>query len=168
MLWSQRLWPRLWSNWVAFIKLSPPERFGLIVAGEQCCQVIVKQIADPLHRQIGRETPRGGLQIVSVLTLAREYGRYTVTPDFLDRVQDARLVIHQNIARSRVTALDVIQGFFLVNVNEHLALYSFEDARAFDLPGQKHYISIREDDGLSPRAKPLEHIERSGIQTIGE
>src|SRR5262245_5087124 len=158
MLSSQRLWPRLWSNWVAFI-ISPPQRFGLIVAREQCGQFIVNQIADPLHRQIRGRISGDGLRVVSVLTLTRKYGRYTVTPDFLDGVQDARLVVHENIMLGRVTLLDVIQRLFLVNINEHVTVYSFKDAGAFDLARLKHHVAVRENDGRPPGAEPLKHVE---------
>src|SRR6476661_7609214 len=139
----------------------------MTLAREQCWQVIVKQIANPLHRQIRGRISGDGLRVVSVLTLTREYRCYTVTPDFLDRVQDAQLVIHQNIALSRVTTLDIIECLFLVNINEHLAVYSFEDTRAFDLARLKHHIAVRENDRRPPRAEALKHIERSGIETIG-
>src|SRR4030095_782653 len=93
---------------------------------------------------------------------------HTVTPEFFDCGQYAQLVVHQDIVLSRVTPLDIIQRLFLVDVNQHVTLYRFEDAGAFDLARLKDHVAVRQDDRLSPRAKFFQHVERSGIQTIGE
>src|SRR5690242_5821662 len=69
---------------------------------------------------------------------------------------------------SRVTALDVIQRLFLVNINEHLAVDSFENARAFDLTRLKYHIAVRENDRRPPCAEALEDVEGAGIETVGE
>ena len=69
---------------------------------------------------------------------------------------------------SRVTPLDIIQRLFFVNVDEHVAFHRFGDAGAFDLARLKNHVAVREDYRLSPRAKPLNYVERSTIETIGE
>jgi hypothetical protein len=63
---------------------------------------------------------------VSILTLTRKDGGYSAAPDFLDRAQNARLVIHEHIVLGRVTPLDVIQRLFFVDIDEHVAVCSFE------------------------------------------
>src|SRR5918996_4196187 len=149
MLSSQRLWPRLWSSWVAFILL-PPENLSRLLAREQCGEIIIKQVADALYRQVRGRTSGDGLRIVCILALTRKYRGYAVIPDFLDRVQNARLVIDDDIVLSRVAPLDVIQRLFFVNIDEHVAVYSVEDAGAFDLARLKDHIAVRENHRLPP------------------
>ena len=67
------------------------------MARQQCGQVIVKQVADALHRQVRGRTCGDHLRVVGILTLARKYGGYAVAPDFFDRRQDTRLVVHQDV-----------------------------------------------------------------------
>ena len=105
---------------------------------------------------------------MGILTLSGKHRGHPRVPGLLDRGQNAQLVVHQDIVLGRVTPLDIIQRLLFMNVDEHVAFDSFEDARAFDLARLKNHIAVREDYRLSPRAEPLEHVERSGIEPIGE
>src|SRR5215471_15810137 len=69
-------------------------------------QVMTQEVADPVDRQI-RRTIR--LRVASVLTLPGKDRRDALTPGFLDRGQDPRLVVHQDVVLRRVAPLDVTQ-----------------------------------------------------------
>src|SRR5213596_2976010 len=105
---------------------------------------------------------------MGILALPGKYRGHTRPPGLLNRGQDTQLVVHQDVVFRWVKPLDVIQRLFFVNVDKHVAVYGFEDARAFDLAWLEHHVAIREDYRLPPRAEPLKHVERSGIETIGE
>src|SRR5207247_4716818 len=108
------------------------------------------------------------LSVMYILALPTKHRCYTTSPGLLNRGQDTQLVVHQDVMFRWVKPLDVIQRLFFVNVDKHVAVYGFEDARAFDLAWLEHHVAVRENDRLPPRAEPLKHVERSGIETIGE
>ena len=49
-------------------------------------------------------------RVVRILALAREHRRHALSPDLLDRVQDAQLVVDENVVLGRVAPLDVVQA----------------------------------------------------------
>jgi len=70
-----------------------------------------QEVADAFDCQVRRTI---GLRIVSVLTLTRKDRRHALAPGFLDRGQDPRFVVHEDVVLCRIALLDVIQRLFLV------------------------------------------------------
>src|SRR5438128_1628187 len=124
-----------------------------------------QKVADAFDRQVGRTI---GLRIASVLTLARKDRRDALAPRFLDCGQDSRFVVYQYIVLRRIAARDVIQLFFLVDVDQHVALHGLPDAGPLDLARLEHHVAVREDDRRAPRAELFEDVERPGVETIGK
>src|SRR4029077_11917248 len=120
------------------------------------------------YRQVRRRALGDKVSVLGILALPRKYCGHTRVPGFLAGRQDVELVVHQDIVLSRVTSLDIIERLFFVNIDEHVAFYRFENARAFNLARLKNHVAIGKDYGLSPRAESLNHVKRSGIETIGE
>ena len=92
------------------------------MARQQCGQVVVKQVADALHRQVRGRTCGNNFCVVGILTLTRKNGGHAVTQDFLDGGQYAWLIVHQDIVLSWVAPLDVIQRLFLVNIDQNVVV----------------------------------------------
>src|ERR1041384_7898785 len=61
--------------------------------------------------------------IVSKAALARKHGRDALSPKALGSLQDAQLVVHEDIVFGRVAPLDIVQGFLLVDVDQHVPIY---------------------------------------------
>src|SRR4030095_7306633 len=123
------------------------------------------EIADTLDRQIGRTIAVG---ITRVLPLAWEDRGDPVTPDILDRVQDPRLVVHENVMARGIALLDIIQRLLLVDVDQHVALHRLGDPGPLDLAGLEDNVAVRQDHGGAPGAEPLQDVERSRVEAIGE
>src|SRR4030095_15659154 len=128
----------------------------------------IKQIADALYGHVCRRAFGDSFLIMGILALPGKYRGYAVAPDFFDRAKNARLVIHEDIVLSRGTTLEVIQRPLFVNVDQHMTFHRFEDAGAFDLSRLKDHVAVRQDYRLSPRAKLLKHVHRSGDKKISE
>src|SRR5882724_9552808 len=124
-----------------------------------------QEVTDALDRQVGR-TVR--LRIARVLTLAGKDRGDAVAPAVLDRGQDPRLVVHQDVVLRRIASLDVVQRRFLVDIDQHVAVHGLPDAGAFDLARLEDHVAVGEDDRRAPRAEPFQDVERSRIEAIGE
>ena len=48
--------------------------------------------------------------VVRTGSLSQEHARYALSPELLDRCQDAQLVVCKNVLLSRIASLDVIKG----------------------------------------------------------
>ena len=97
-------------------------------AAEECRQITIHQLANPLDRQIGRWIVADILRIERVVSLARKDRRQAISPDLLHRGQNAQLVVDHHIVVRRVTFLDVMEHVFLVNIDQHSALDRFPKA----------------------------------------
>src|SRR5262252_7813252 len=102
------------------------------------------------------------------LPLSRQHGGHPVAPNFLYLSENSRLVVHQNIVARGVAPLDIIELLLLVDVYQHVALDGLKDAGALDLARLKDDVAVGEDDRSRPAAKPLENVERSRVEPIGE
>src|SRR5438477_4950660 len=67
---------------------------------------------------------------------------------------------------SRVAPLDVIELLLLVDVDQYVTLDRLEDPRPLHFARLKHDITVRQDDGLPPAAKPLDDIERPRVEAV--
>jgi hypothetical protein len=55
-----------------------------------------------------------------------------------------------------------------MNVDEHMSTDGSADSRAFDLTRLKNHITIRKAHGLPPTLQPIQHLESTGIESVGE
>src|SRR4029077_598323 len=55
-----------------------------------------------------------------------------------------------------------------VNVDEHMSPDGFVDSRALDLTRLKDHVTIRKDHGLPPTPQPIQHVESTRIESVGE
>ena len=85
--------------------------------------------------------------IASIAALLREHGRDAVSPEALDRRQDAQLVVDDNVVFSRKAPLDVIEGLFLVDIDQHTSIDRVGQARPFDFVRLKDDIPVGQDNG---------------------
>ncbi|HUC70131.1 MAG TPA: hypothetical protein VMS01_02960 [Stellaceae bacterium] len=69
---------------------------------------------------------------------------------------------------SRVALGDVIELFFFVDVDQHVALDSLGNAGALDLARLEDDVAIGQDDRPRPAAQSFQHIERTRIYPIGK
>ena len=112
-------------------------------------QLEAEKIADAFDRDIGRRQGADHFRIASVAALPREHGRDAVPPEALDRRQDAQLVVDENVVFGWKTPLDVIEGLFLVNIDQHTSIDRIGQARAFDFVRLKDDVSVGQDNGRS-------------------
>lgn len=102
------------------------------------------------------------------MPLSRKNGRQARSPDFFHRVQDAKLVVYQNVMPSRVAILDVVQLPLLMDVDQDTAFDGLVQPGALDLPGLEDDIAVGQDDRLPPGLDPCDHVQRAREQAIGE
>src|SRR6476660_7769755 len=119
MLSSQTLCPSSWSFCVAFIA-SPPRSFESRDYRKQATQIIVEQVSDPVHRHVGCGEGSEGLRVMCILSLAGQNGGDAGAPGFLDRGEDSRLVIHQDVVQRRIAGRDIIERKFLVDIDQYM------------------------------------------------
>jgi hypothetical protein len=55
-----------------------------------------------------------------ILSLSGKNGGDAAAPSFLDRGEDSRLVIHQDIVQRGITGLDIVEREFLVNIDQDM------------------------------------------------
>ncbi len=102
------------------------------------------------------------------MALAREHRRHAHAPGLLDRVQDAQLVVDQDVVPRRKEPLDVVQFVFFVHVDQHAVFHRAPQARALHLSRLEHRIAIRQDDRRAPLGDTADGVQSAGIQPIGE
>src|SRR5580704_15014652 len=165
MLSSQMLWPKSWSFWVAFIA-SPSLQLGCsrdrLSAREYGRQITGQKIADALDREVGRRI-RGGVRRKGKLPLPGEHSGHAVTPRGLDRSQNPRLVVYEDIMGGGIAALDVVEFRLLVDIDQHMAVDRREDPRAFHLARLEDDVAVGQDDCPSPAAQSFENVDRSRV-----
>jgi Integrase core domain len=104
-----------------------------------------------------------------ILALARKYRRHALSPDLLDGVKDAQLVVHQNVVLGREAPLDVVQDLLLVDVDQqHVSVGDSGQPSMFDLAWLKDDIAVRQDHGRAKAAQPLQHARGTRVQPVGE
>src|SRR4051794_9396877 len=119
-------------------------------SGEQGGQVVPEQVPDALDRDVRGRVRGQRLRVVRVMPLARKDGRQPRSPDLFHRVQDAQLVVHEDVVSSRVAILDVVQLQLRMDVNQHTALDGLVQPGALDLPGLEDDVAVGQDDRLPP------------------
>ena len=100
------------------------------------------------------------------MALAREDRRHAVAPRLLHGREDPHLVVHEHVALGGVAPLDVLELLLLVDVHEHVAAEGVPEAGAPDLPRLEDDVAVREDDGPSVRARPLDDVERVRVEPL--
>ena len=81
---------------------------------------MVQQIADLVDRLVDRRAvPRRLLN--RVVALLGKDGGHSIAPGCLHGGEDAGLVVNEHVMSSRIAALNVLQLFLLVDVNENIA-----------------------------------------------
>ena len=120
-----------------------------------------------------RLTSAGGiggadLGVERVVTLLDEHGRHPLAPLLLDGVEDAELVVDEDVVVGRVPALDVAEHALLVDVDQDAAAERVPQARAADLAGLEDRVAVGQHDGR-PRAGGVgDGLHRTGVEAIGE
>src|SRR4051794_6217322 len=66
----------------------------------------------------------------------------------------------------RVPAFDIRKFVFLVHVDQDVIVDRFAQAGPLDLPRLKNCVAVRENDYFAVMTKLLDHIERTGKQTV--
>ena len=159
------------SLWVSVVlRIDLPGAPGAADPGgrEQVGQVVPEQVPDALDRDVRWRVRGQRLRVVRVMPLSRKDGRQARSPDFFHRVQDAKLVVHQNVMPSRVAILDVVQLPLLMDVDQDTAFDGLVQPGALDLPGLEDDIAVGQDDRLPPGLDPCDHVQRAREQAIGE
>jgi hypothetical protein len=90
---------------------------------------MTQEVADTFDGQVSRTI---GLRFASVLTPAAKDRGHAITTGFLERGQDPRLVVHDDVVLRRLAPLDIIQRLFRVDVDQHVPIHRLEDARSLD------------------------------------
>jgi len=108
------------------------------------------------------------LSVVCVLALTRQYRSHPIAPDLLDRRQDPRLVVDQDIMVRRIALFHILELLLLMDVDQHMAVDRFRNSGALDLTRLKDDIPIGQNGGRPPAAEALEGIERLRVQPVGE
>ena len=67
-----------------------------------------------------------------------------------------------------ISALDVVQGVLLVDVDQNPIVDSLGEARTLDLARLEDGIAVGQNDGRSPFAQVFQNVERTGIEAVGE
>src|ERR1700730_2053359 len=75
--------------------------------GHECSQGIISQIADMVQLNVGRLTAGENLRVPRVVALPHENGGDAPTPNLVDRVEDAQLIIDHYIPLCRINALHI-------------------------------------------------------------
>ncbi len=140
----------------------------MLPAFNNVCELIPQQVPDTLDGHVRYRVFREFFRVVGIFALSREHGGHAIAPSLLDRAQYARLVIDHDVMLRRIPLLDIIQCSLFVDIDKHVTLNRLGNAGAFDLSRLKDHISVGKNHGFSPRAKSLQHIERSRVETIGE
>jgi hypothetical protein len=81
------------------------------------------------------------LVVVSIGSLSQEQARYALSPELLDRHQEAQLVVYKNVLLSQIAPFDlIIKGLFLSNIDQHsCGLRHLTDLRAqLCMAGRRH------------------------------
>ncbi len=55
-----------------------------------------------------------------VLSLSRKDGGDAHAPSFLDRCENSRLVIYQDVVQRRIARLDIVKGELLVDIDQYI------------------------------------------------
>jgi hypothetical protein len=55
-----------------------------------------------------------------ILSLSRKNRGDATAPSVLDRGEDSRLVVHQDVVQCRIAGLDIVEREFLVDVDQHM------------------------------------------------
>jgi hypothetical protein len=99
-------------------------------------------VADAFDRNISLRKSAECLRIVSIAALPREKGRDAVCPEALNRRQDAWFVVDEQVMFGRKTPLNLIEGLFVVDVDEHTSINRIGKARPLDFARPKDHVSI--------------------------
>ena len=117
-------------------------------------------------RNIGRRKGGDRFRIVSIYALPREYGRHAIPPKAFDCRQNSRLVVNKNVMFGGKTALNVVERFFLVDIDEHTSINRVGQTRPFDFVWLKDDVAIGKDNGRAEPAKPLQDREHGWKQPV--
>ena len=81
-----------------------------------------------------------------IAALPHKYGRYAISPGAFDRLQDAKLVIDDDIMFGRKTPRHVVEGVLLVDIDKNAAVYGLRKTRPLDLARLKNHVAIGENN----------------------
>jgi len=126
------------------------------------------KFADARQGEIRARVGGGDARIERVMALARKDRRDACTPRALHRRQDAQLVIHHHVVRSRVTLLHGGQHFLLVQVDEHAPLHGIPQSGALHLAWLEHHVAVGEDHSDAKTATALQRRQRARVQSLRE
>ena len=88
-----------------------------------------------------------------------------LAPDFFDFGQNADFVIDQDIVIGREAAFNVVQFFFFVNINQHVAVDRFINSGALNLSRLENNIAVRKNCRSAPLLHVLNGVERVRIKS---
>ena len=126
----------------------------------QSRQVEAEKIANALDRDIGRHVA-DNLGVTSIAALSRKNSRDAVSPEALDRRQDARFVVDKHVMFGWKTPLDVVKGLFLMDVDEDASIDRIENASPFDFARLKDDVSDRKSTRLNSSHRSLSRMPSS-------
>lgn len=118
-----------------------------------------------VDRSIGRRAAVDA-RIVRITSLPCKHCRYAFAPELFDCRQDAPFIVDDNVTLGGITPLDVIEGCFLVNVDQYTSRYRSGQAGASNLMGLKDDVTIRQDDGGAKIDQPFQNVDGGREQTI--
>ena len=115
-----------------------------------------------------RHREGANIRIVRITTLPGKHGRYALAPELFDCGQDAPLIVDYNITLGGIAPLDVIEGFFLMNVNQYASRHRIGETGALNFVRLKDDVTVRQDDGGTKADQAFQYFESGREQTICE
>ncbi len=103
-----------------------------------------------------------------VVALPWEHRGDALTPHLLHRVEDAQLIIDQDIPLCRIKTLNLGKFPLLMDIDEHVVFKGRPEPGALDLTGLEYGVAIGEDDRGTPLPNVLDGLKRACIKPIGK
>lgn len=105
---------------------------------------------------------------MGIVPLAGKDGRHPLAPGAFDGVQDAQLVVDQDVPPRGEARLHVIQLVLFVDVDQHVPFHGRPQPRTLDLARLKDDVAVGQDHHRADRLEQVDHVERLGVEPIGE
>jgi hypothetical protein len=135
---------------------------------EEGIAVVLHQLSDSFQCDVCLRVSRKNFRIERVVALFGKNRGDFAAPDFLYFRQNADFVVDQDVMIGREAAFHVVQFFFLVNIDEHVAIHRLINPGALNLARLEDNVAVRKNCRRAPLFDVLNGVERIGIQARGE
>ena len=135
---------------------------------DQGRQLTGQQVADPIEAEVGGRVLGQDFGVQGIVSLPGKDGGDPASPHFLGGGQDTQLVVHQQVVVRRIAPFHVLQLQLLVHVDQNVVIGGFQQPGLLHLARLEHHIAVGEDRHRAPLLESLHHLQRVGVETIGE